>query len=375
VYREAAGRVLKLRPGEAVELVDWDGDFVARGVCDGETAIAVRVMTRDPSETVGPELAAARVRSAVALRRRCLDFDRVQAMRIINAESDGIPAMTVDRFGDYIVAHMFSSAALAFRDAVYDALEQELSPKAIYEQRRFRSLGGEAPGGPADLVRGPAAPVELQVREGALEFYVDVTAPLSTGLFPDLRLGRESVARWSRDRRVLNVFSYTGAISVYAAHGGATEVVAVDVSAKAHARARRNFALNGFDAEKPEHIVGDAFKVLAKLTDRKRLFDMIVLDPPAFGSSGKGKPFSAIQDYGELVASSLAVLAPEGVLVAVSSTRKMLGADFETAIGEGALRARRRLRIVERQSLPPDFAQQPGFPEAAYLKFAVCAAD
>src|SRR5207253_4869668 len=142
--------------------------------------------------------------------------------------------------------------------------------KAIYEQRRYRSLGGEAPRqAAAELVRGDAAPVELEVVEDDLKLVVDVTAPLSTGLFADLREGRRAVRQWARDRRVLNLFSYTGAISVYAHAGGATEVVAVDVAAKAHARARRNFAASGFDPEKPEHVVGDAFKVLAKWVERK----------------------------------------------------------------------------------------------------------
>jgi 23S rRNA (cytosine1962-C5)-methyltransferase len=220
-------------------------------------------------------------------------------------------------------------------------------------------------------VRGAAAPVELEVREGELSFYADVTAPLATGVFPDLRLGRAAVARWAKDRRVLNLFSYTGALSVYAAHGGASEVVAVDVAARAHARARRNFALNGFDAEKPEHIVGDAFKVLAKMAERKRRFDMVVLDPPAFASGARGRPFSATKDYAELVTAALSVVEPGGVLAASSSTRKMAHGDFDQALAEGGARARRMLRIVERCSLPPDFPVAPGFPEGNYLKFAI----
>jgi 23S rRNA (cytosine1962-C5)-methyltransferase len=375
VFRETAGRILKEKPGDPVELVDWDGEFVGRGICDGEGVIAVRVMTRDPSETIGTQLVGRRVASAVALRRRCLDFARQQAIRLIHGESDGLPAISVDRYGDYLVAQFFSSAMLRYRDTLFDALEREVKPAAIYEQRRFRSLGGEAPKGPAELARGQAAPVEIEVAEGELRFVVDVTAPLSTGLFADLRLGRASVARWARDRRVLNLFSYTGALSVYATHGGAAQVVAVDVSAKAHARARRNFAVNQLDAEKPEHIVGDVFGVLAKMADRKREFDMVVLDPPAFGTGGKGRSFSATRDYAELVAASLRVVAPGGVMVAVSGTRKLLLPDYETAIGEGALAAGVPLRIVERQGLPPDFPQLPGFAEANYLKFSVALRD
>ena len=375
VYREALDprRVVKDQPGAPVELVDWDGEFVGRGLFDGETAIAVRVMTRDPREQVGPELVQRRARAAVALRRRFLDLDSEQAMRVVHGESDGIPAVFVDRYADYLLCQVHSSAALGLLPALYDQLEADLTPNAIYEQRRFKPLSGEAPPrAAAELVRGFAAPVEVEVREADLRFGVDVTAPLSVGLFADLRLGRRAVARWAAGRRVLNLFSYTGAISVYASRGGATEVVAVDVAAKAHARARRNFELSGLDPEKPEYIVGDVFKVLTRMADRKRLFDMVVIDPPAFASGTRGgKPWSAVKDFGELVDSALRVVAPGGLLAAASSTHKMTQADFDMSLADGAARAGTALRIVERCGLPPDFPVAPGFPEGNYLKFAV----
>src|SRR4030095_6920163 len=110
---------------------------------------------------------------------------------------------------------------------------------------------------------------------------------------------------------------------------GASEVVAVDVAAKAHARARRNFALNGFDPEKPEHIVGDAFKVLARFEERRRLFDLVVLDPPTFGTAARGQVFSAAQDYRDLVENALRVVVRGGLLIAASATQKILPEDFD----------------------------------------------
>jgi 23S rRNA (cytosine1962-C5)-methyltransferase len=371
VYREAlAGRPLREKTGAVVELVDAAGEFVGHALFEEGVVIALRVINRDHRISPGPQLVTDRVRKAVALRKIVVP-PTVTAYRVINAEADGLPAITVDRYADYLVVHFFSPAALTFRDALLDALEAELAPRAIYEQRRFRSLAGEAPRGPAELVRGDAAPVELEVAEGALRFWIDVTAPLSTGLFLDLRTGRERIAAWSRGRRVLNLFSYTGAISVWAQHGGATQIVAVDVAAKAHARARRNFAASGMDAEKPEHIVGDAFKVLAKLAERDRKFDLVVLDPPAFGTAGRGQVFSAVQDYRELVSASLGALTPGGVLAAVSSTHKISAEEFDRILAEGAMRAGCELRIIERPCLPPDFPGHPAFPEGNYLKFVI----
>ncbi|MEJ7601860.1 MAG: class I SAM-dependent methyltransferase, partial [Kofleriaceae bacterium] len=225
------------------------------------------------------------------------------------------------------------------------------------------------------LVRGTFEPVEFEVVEDDLKFVVDFTAPLSTGLFSDLREGRRAVRHWARGRRVLNLFSYTGAISVYAQAGDAAEVCAVDVAAKAHQRARKNFAASGFDPEKPELIVGDVFKVLARFVERSRTFDMVVLDPPAFASAAArgGKPWSAVRDYSELIAASLGVLVPGGLLVAASSTHKMSAADFELALADGATSADTRLQIIDRRSLPPDFPTVPAFPESSYLKFVVAA--
>ena len=376
IYREALlARHMPDAPGKPVEVVDGEGEFVGYGLVDGETAIAIRVMSRNPQRRIGRELVAERARAAIGLRRSHLSFDQLEAMRLINAEDDGLPAMVAERFGPYVVVQLFTEAVFGFREVLYDTLEEELSPAAIYEQRRTRSLAGEAPRQGAELVRGAPAPVEVEVREDELKFWVDVTAPLATGLFADLREGRRAIARWATGRRVLNLFSYTGAISVYAQHGGAAQITAVDVAAKAHARARRNFALNGFDPERPEHLVGDAFKVLARFANRGRTFDMVVIDPPAFASGSKGgKPWSSVRDYGELVAAALAVLEPGGLLCAASATHKLSQTDFENALANGAMTARRPLRIVDRRGLPLDFPTTPGFPEGNYLKFVVAVA-
>jgi 23S rRNA (cytosine1962-C5)-methyltransferase len=375
VYREALGpRPIAPEAGTAIDLIDPDGEFVGRGLYDADSAIAVRVFVRKPDIAIDGRLIRERVRAAISLRKRVLELDKLGCVRLVNGESDGLPGFVVERYGDYLVTQLYSASVTNLRDDFYNALEEELSPKAIYEQRRYRSLAGEAPRqGAAELVRGNAAPVEVEVSEEDLKFVVDVTAPLSTGLFADLREGRRAVRHWAKGRRVLNLFSYTGAISVYAQAGGASEVCAIDVAAKAHARARRNFSASGFDPEKPEHIVGDVFKVLARFVERGRTFDMVVVDPPAFASAAArgGKPWSAMRDFAELITAALDVLAPGGLLAAASSTHKMSSEEFDRALAEGAMAAGTRLQIIDRRPLPPDFPTVPGFPEASYLKFVV----
>ena len=376
VYREAIDRkVLNEEPGATLELVDSDGEFVGRGYFDGASPIAVRVVTRNPDESLDDDCIRRRVKEAVKHRRAYAGWEQNEALRVINAEADGIPGITVDKYGDFLVVQLFTPSVSRFCEALWDALWTELSPQGIYEQRRYRPLSGEAPRSAADLVKGAPAPVDFIVKEGDCSFIVDVTAPLSTGLFADLREGRQSIAAWSKDKRVLNLFSYTGAITVAAAKGGAKEVVAIDVSAKSHAWSRRNFEANGFDAEFAEHITGDAFKVLAKMKERGRRFDFVIIDPPAFGSGSRGgKPWSAQSDYSELVAASLDVLDYGGIFAAASTTHKLSEMDFDNALAKGAARAGRNLRILERRYLPADFATTPGFPEGSYLKFAIAAA-
>jgi 23S rRNA (cytosine1962-C5)-methyltransferase len=372
VYREAlGGRPMREAAGDSVEVLDPDGTSIGRGLYDPHGAIAVRLYARDK----GPELKAllpARVDAAVRLREALLPGvgSGLTAYRVLHSEGDGVPGITVDRYGDYLVTHLFTPVALAYRDALYDALEQRLHPAAIYEQRRFRPINAEDSGsrGPAELARGSVAPVELQVAEGDAKFYVDVTAPLSPGLFPDLRAGRERVRQVASGRRVLNLFSYTGALSLYAALGGATEIVSVDLAQKAHARARRNFTASGVDPDKHEWLAGDAFKVMARFEERGRRFDLVILDPPSFSQSKEGRAFSAAKDYAELCRACLSVLAPGGLLFASSATQRLDAPDLDRAIGEAAVAAGQDLRVVDRLGLPPDFPTPAGFPEGAYLK-------
>jgi 23S rRNA (cytosine1962-C5)-methyltransferase len=373
LFREAlGGRPLRETAGEVIELVDPEGQFVARGLYDPDGVIALRVVTRDPSEMVDAQAVARRVEAARRLRDQLMPATGMTAFRVFHGDGDGLPGATADRYGDHLVVHLFSPALEPVREAFYDALEAAWKPKSIYEQKRYKPLAGEGARGPAQLVRGEVAPVEIEVEEYGVKFGVDVTAPLGTGLFPDLREGRRGVAERAAGRRVLNLFSYTGAFSVWAAKHGAREVVSVDLAAKANARARHNFQLNGLTEDGHEFIAGDAFKVLAKMAERKRQFDLIVLDPPSF-SQAKGRVFSLAKDYRELVEASLEVAAPGALLACVSNTMKVPLDELDRAIGEGAARARRYVRVVERRGLPADFPIMAGFSEGHYLKFFLCA--
>ena len=371
VFRDTMGRPLSVESGETVELWDPNGEFVARGIYDAEGPIAVRVFTRDPDEAIDKNALLRRVRAANRLRQSLLDLENLTAYRVIHGEGDFLPGMTVDRYGDFLVVHVFSASLEKLAGTLVEVLQETLAPRAVYLQKRFRPLGGEGPREPAELVAGEVAPVEMEVREGKLHFGVDVTAPLGVGLFLDLREGRKAVEKRAYDRRVLNLFSYTGALSLAAASGRAREVVSVDLAAKAHARARRNLQLSGMSEDIHEFVAADALTVMARMADRKRRFDMVIMDPPAF-AHGRDRAFSVERDYQELIAASLRLCDPGALLVcAVNAHRFSLESLFHE-IGEGTYRAKRSVRVVEQFGLPPDFPLPAGFSDGNYLKILVC---
>lgn len=377
IFEEALrGRPLPSPADQTVDVLDPDGGFVGRALLDPGAKPALRVYARTP----GRKLDAAHVRAAVdralGLRLRLLQPGPESCYRLINGDSEGLPGTTVDRYGSYLVICQFCQAADRYLGLLLEALTDTVRPTSVYLQRRHTPAGGQGPRPGAELIHGPAAPPEVVVTEGRARFVVDVTAPAGTGLFPDMRLGRQAAASLSAGKRVINCFSYTGAFSVVAALGGAAAVTSVDSAARAHGRARRNFGENGLDAGDPAYtfVTGDALATLARLEQRKQLFDLVILDPPTF-SGGKGRTFTAARDYGELMAAAVAVTAPRGVLCVASNAARLQAWELERSIARGASLAGRDAMIVRRLGQPPDYPYQPGFPEGNYLKFFIVQAD
>jgi len=206
-------------------LISWreTAHFVARGYLDRDHSVSVRVLSRDPTEPVcTPEPDHCQNASSAPCNcvGCCSDLRSPPPCAYSQARVRVLPGVTVDRYADFVVVQWYSTGALPWRDELLDAIAETIHPRGIYEQKRLRPLGGQAPADPATRARGDEAPLEVVVEEAGCLFAVDVTAPLGVGFFPDLRLGRDSVARRAAERRVLNLFSYTGAFSVRAGAGG-----------------------------------------------------------------------------------------------------------------------------------------------------------
>jgi 23S rRNA (cytosine1962-C5)-methyltransferase len=323
-----------------------------------------------------------RVQAAKRHRARHLDFEGT-ACRLIHGDGDGFPGIAVDRYGEFLLIYKYASAADSYLDQLLPLLEQEYAPTGIYLQDRTRPIQpreatgeGDAEGSkrpPAAHMAGKTAPPEFEVEEDGLRFLVDVTAPVSPGLFLDLREGRRLLERICAEKidgagkRVLNLFSFTGALALRAVRGGAADVTNVDAAARSHARCRQNLAASGLDPESCEALTGDVFKHLERMRQRNRLFDLVVVDPPPFSTVG-GTTFSALDGWTDLAAAIAPVVAPDGEVLAVANAAGLTEEEFLGAVGEGSLRASRNPRVIAECGLPPDFPVLAAFPEGKYLK-------
>lgn len=397
VFREALLRPLTgFDAGALVPVADAEGNHLGFALYEPEGAVALRMVSRAPEFAWTPDVMLERVRAAKAHRARWSERSlatAAEACRLIHADGDGFPGVAVDRYGEFLLVYKYARAADGWLEQLIPLLEQEHAPTGIYLQDRTRPVTadggrpstadgtrpvstGSAPASaadeaakrpPATLLAGKPASGEFEVAEDGLRFLVDVTAPVSPGLFLDLREGRRLLERISAGKRVLNLFSFTGALALRALRGGASEVVNVDAAARSHARCRQNLAASGLDPEACEAMTGDVFKYLEKLRQKQRTFDLVVVDPPPF-STVKGSSFSALTGWTELAEAIAHVTAPGGDVLAVANAASLTEEEFLTAVGEGSNRAGRLARVIGECGLPPDFPVIAAFPEGKYLK-------
>jgi 23S rRNA (cytosine1962-C5)-methyltransferase len=206
------------------------------------------------------------------------------------------------------------------------------------------------------------------VEEHGIRLAVDLFAGQKTGLFLDHRANRQTVAAHCADRRVLNLFAYTGAFSLHAARGGASHVTSVDIAGSAIAALRDNLALNGMDDARHELVAADVFAYLEEAAQRGRQFDLVISDPPSFAKR-RDHLRQAQRAYVKLTASGLRVVKPGGLYAAASCTSQVGPAAFREALAEGARKAQSRLQIIHDAGQPCDHPVMAHHPEGRYLKF------
>ena len=357
------------QPGDTVRIIAVKGTELATASYSPFSALRARVWSFDPTVEITAGFIADTINKAVA--QRTADPELTHTCRLIFGDSDGLPGLTVDRYGEVAVMEINSVGIERWRDAVVSTLMKVDGITCVYE----RSEGADREREGLTVRNGLAAgvlPAKIYAIEGNEKYIVNVEEGHKTGFYIDQRDSRKLVASLAPGLRVLNVFGYTGSFGIVAAKNGATSVTTVESSGPALELAKQNAELNGVDVG--EVIEGDAFEVLRRMRDRRAEFDLIILDPPKYSASAKHIE-RATRKYKDINLVGIKLLAPGGKLMTFSCSQSMDTDLVQKVVAGAAVDAKRDLRIVRRLGQPVDHPVHLHFPESEYLKGLLLQAD
>ncbi|MBR6221686.1 MAG: class I SAM-dependent rRNA methyltransferase [Clostridia bacterium] len=346
--------------GDIVDVADFRGKFIGRGFYNPASQISLRILTRN-DEVCDRAFFERRVRDAWEYREKLCD---PMSCRLIYSESDFLPGLVVDKFADVLVLQSLSLGIERVKDMLCDILMEVVEPSGIYERsdvpvRRLEGLEQTT-----GLLRGQVPDV-VEMRENGIRFLVDVKHGQKTGFFLDQKQNRAAIAPLCPGARVLDCFCHNGSFSLHAAKYGASDVLGVDISEEALEVARENAKLNGFENVRFE--AHNCFDLLRELTDAGELYDLVILDPPAF-TKNKAAVQSALRGYKEINLRGLKLTRPGGFLVTCSCSQHVLPEMFQDMINQAARDAKKRIRLVEYRTQGYDHPILPQSVETKYLK-------
>lgn len=393
----------EFEPGDIVEVTNHQGHFLAKGYINPASQIIVRVLTYNPDEAIDYAFFLRRIREAAAFRTRFVDNPR--ACRVVYGEADFLPGLIVDRYEDVLVAQILSLGMDVRRDWIRDALVEVFQPQGIYLRNDVPVRELEGLEQTKEVLYGEC-PREVTIEENGLKYIVDIVEGQKTGFFYDQRENRAAIAPlmkgWGEkhgitlkavdvdgeqkivpvDQRgkviknpfwdgaeVLECFTHTGSFTLNACKHGAKKVTALDISEHAIETAKRNITLNGF-LHRVEFVVANAFDYLRECVDAGRLWDVVILDPPAFAKS-RAAVKSACRGYKDINLNGMKLVRSGGYLVTASCSYHMSPELFLETIQDAAMDARKILRLIEWRGAGKDHPQISGADESHYLKFAI----
>jgi 23S rRNA (cytosine1962-C5)-methyltransferase len=369
VFSGAVARIQgEAADGEVVDVAASDGTWSARGFLNRKSQIIVRLLTWNQDEAIDQAFWRSRLDRAIAGRTTLASSGETTAYRLVNAESDGLPGLIVDRYSDYVVVQFL---ALGVERRKQEIIEQVigLSCSNVYERSDVDVRAKEGLPQTTGVLAGHEPSDLVEIRENGLRFWVDVKRGHKTGFYLDQRDNRRKVAPYLRGREVLNCFAYTGAFAVYAMSAGAKSATNVDTSADALALARRNAELNG--CRSIEYIEGDVFAELRRFRAEGRAFDAIILDPPKFAQSDQQLKRAA-RGYQDINRVAMNILRPGGILATFSCSGLVSPDLFQKIVFSASLEAERDVQIVEKLGQASDHPILATLPESEYLKGFVC---
>lgn len=357
----------KPESGQTVDVVAHDGHWLGRGAWSPESQIQVRIWTFDREEEIDREFFKRRILRAQAGRDDLIREQGLTGYRLIAAESDGLPGITIDKYANVLVCQLLSMGADVWRDTIVDVLAELYPDCAIYERSDVDSRKKEGLAATMGLLHGTLPEMPVIIEENGIKIAVDVTKGHKTGFYLDQRDNRAIAARFVKGKSVLNCFCYTGTFGLYAAKAGAASIENVDVSALALDTARLNMRVNGLSDDNVHYNEADVFKLLRQYRDEGKTFDVIVLDPPKFADN-KSQLNGACRGYKDINMIALQLLNPGGVLLTFSCSGLMPADLFQKIVADAALDAKREIQFIERLSQASDHPIGSAFPEGFYLK-------
>lgn len=360
----------EVQPGDAVDLVAENGDFIARGVFNPNSRIRVRLYSWLSDEKLDDSWWRRQLSRAIELRRQLGLLDPTGGCRLINSEADGVSGLIVDRFGEFLVIQPTSLAVWQRLDGIASILQDQLQPRGMVlhiDPQTSRREGIDSVLQPS-WGESPEQPVTIT--ENGLNFKVDLRQSQKTGFYLDQRFNRQVASRYMAGRKVADVCCYSGGFSIYAEKlGGASQVVGVDTSQAAVTLAQLHADLN--ECEHCRFEAGDCFKWLDAAVDRQDQYGAVILDPPKFASGRKGAA-SAMRAYHRLNLQAVKALEPGGILVTCSCTGSVHREEFIDVLHGVAVRAKRTIQILENRGAAPDHPVGTHCRENDYLKCLIC---
>jgi 23S rRNA (cytosine1962-C5)-methyltransferase len=352
------------KDGDAVDIRDHKERFMGRGLLNTHSQITVRRFTTQKEE-IDKAFFARRIEAALEYRRENTSIADAEAFRLVSSESDQLPGLIVDQYGDHLVLQALTLGIDQRKKQIVEILREMFDPRAIVERSDVpsRKLEGleETKG---VLVGETDGVVRVQFNEFSIE--VNVLEDQKTGFFLDQRDNYAKVARHCAAKRVLDCFTYHGGFALAAGVGDARSIEAVEISEQAVARARKNAELNGMTG-KIEFVCANAFDVLKKYDVEKRQYDVIVLDPPSFTRT-KQNVGDALRGYKEINLRALKMLPPGGLLATFTCSHHIDGELFKSVVLDAAADAKKTLRLVKVLTQSPDHPILPAVPETEYLR-------
>jgi len=358
-------------PGETVDLVSNKGEFLCRGAFSPHSQISLRAWTFNPREEVGPEFLHSRLKRAIDFRKAFLNPGNEEACRLVNAESDGLPGVVVDKYAGFLVCQFFSAGAEFWRGEIVPQLQAMLSPLGIFERSDADVRLKEGLEPRTGVLLGEPPPPLLEIAEKSCRFLVDIERGHKTGFYLDQRPNRAVIGEYAEGADVLNCFSYTGGFGIHSLKAGAGRVLNVDSSRAALDLADRNTELNRIAGNRTETVEGDVFRILRDFRDRRRTFDLIILDPPKFVESRRQMERGS-RGYKDINLLAFKLLRPGGILFTFSCSGLVSRELFQMIVAAAALDAGRDAQMLRVLGQGLDHPVSLYFPEGSYLKGLVC---